>query len=95
MLHLTLETVDGLCNFLFFPLQASLVVAQIAFFVSEQLINLFWEELDILHHVPEMFGMHGQIVIVFRCIVVRGDPSVVIGGIGFFIKMRKSHVLYK
>jgi len=85
VLHLTLETVDGLCNFLFFPLQTSLVVTQIAFFVSEQLINLFWEEFDILHHVPEMFRMYGQIVIVFGCVVVGGDSAVVIGGVGFFI----------
>lgn len=94
MLHLALKTVDGLCHFLFLPLQTSLVVTQIAFFMPKQLINLFRKELDILHHVPEMFGMYGQIVDVFGCVVVGRDSAVVIG-VWFFIKMRKSHVLYK
>lgn len=64
MLHLALETVDGLPHFLLLSFETSLVVAQIAFFVPEQLINLFREELDILHHVPEMFGMDREIVVV-------------------------------
>jgi hypothetical protein len=53
--------------------------------MPKQLINLFRKELDILHHVPEMFGMYRHIVIVFGCIIVGGDSTDVISGVWFFI----------
>lgn len=64
MLHFFLKAVDWLTYALLFPVYWFLEGGEISFFVFKQLIDLIWEELDVLHHVPKMFRVNGYVGIV-------------------------------
>ncbi len=95
MYHLSLQILELLGHSDLLPLQTLLIVAQIALLKLEQLVDFFREEFHILHHVPQMLGMHGHIRSVSLEVGIGRVTSGWRTAHSFFVQMRKPHVVHK
>ena len=76
MNYLVFEALDGLAHSVLLAFERLLEGAQVALLCAEEVVYLFWKQLDVLHHVPEVFGVDGHVgVVVALEVAVGGHAS--------------------